>query len=62
MREDDPFAKPEPRAIPLDRWSIAELEDHIDTLRAEIERCTQLIASKKASLQAAESVFGGKSS
>ncbi len=62
MREDDPFAKPEPKTIPLDRWSIAELEEHIETLSAEIERCTQLIASKKASLRAAESVFGGKAS
>jgi uncharacterized small protein (DUF1192 family) len=62
MREDDPFAKPEPKAIPLERWSIAELEEHIGTLRAEIERCSQLIASKKASMLAAESVFGGKSS
>jgi uncharacterized small protein (DUF1192 family) len=62
MRDDDPFAKPEPKTVPLERWSIAELEEHIDTLRAEIERCAALIASKKASRAAADSVFGGKAS
>lgn len=61
VRDEDPFARPEPKPIILDTLSVVDLENRIATLREEIERCEALIASKRASRDAANAVFGFKS-
>ena len=42
----------------LSAHSVEELQDRIARLKAEIERCEGVIASKRASREDAESVFG----
>ena len=61
MREDDPFAKPEPKPLRLDEQSIEDLEAMIEDLRERIRTCEDLIAKKRASRLAADSVFGRRS-
>jgi uncharacterized small protein (DUF1192 family) len=58
---EDLFATPAPKPVRLEEYSIHELEERITTLEAEAERCRALIASKRASLSAADAVFGTKS-
>lgn len=41
----------------LSKMSLEELEERIADMTAEIERCRAMIASKKTSRDAAESVF-----
>ncbi|MDX5359881.1 MAG: DUF1192 domain-containing protein [Alphaproteobacteria bacterium] len=59
----DEVPPPKPEGIvpgaDLSRLSIEELEERIATLRDEIARCEQAIAAKRASKDAADSVFGG---
>lgn len=66
MIDDDPFAPPVKKAIPLEAQlenaSVGELEVRIEKLKAEIALCEQAIKSKKAQRAAADSVFGGPSS
>ena len=66
MIDDDPFAPPVKKALPLEAQlenaSIGELEDRIERLRAEIAQCERAIASKRAQRAAADSVFGASSS
>lgn len=61
MIDDDPFA-PVKKALPLEAQlenaSIDELEARIARLQAEIAKCEQAIAAKKAQRAAADSVFG----
>jgi uncharacterized small protein (DUF1192 family) len=66
MLDDDPFAppvkKPMPLEVQLENASIEELEHRIGRLRDEIVQCERAIASKRAQKAAAESVFGSRSS
>ncbi|OQW58324.1 MAG: hypothetical protein A4S17_11735 [Proteobacteria bacterium HN_bin10] len=63
MIDDDPFAPPVKKAVPLEQQletaSIGELEFRIEKLKAEIALCEQEIAKKRAQRAAADSVFGG---
>ncbi len=47
------------KAMALDEMSIAELEERIETLRAEITACEAEIARKRAQKNAADALFGG---
>jgi uncharacterized small protein (DUF1192 family) len=58
LRDEDPFARPEPKPLKLDEFSISELQERIEGLQAEIARCEALIARKKAAADIASSVFG----
>lgn len=62
MFDDDPFAPPAKKPLPLEAQlenaSVGELEDRIARLRGEIAQCEQAIARKKAQRAAADSVFG----
>jgi uncharacterized small protein (DUF1192 family) len=60
MRDDDPFAKPEPRVLPLAEMSIEDLEARILDLKAQIATCEDLISSKRASRSAADAFFSRK--
>ena len=66
MIEDDPFAPPVKKAVPLEQQlevaSIDELEFRIQKLRAEIALCEEAIAKKRAQREAADSVFGARPS
>lgn len=66
MIEDDPFAPSKPKAAPLaaqlETASIEELEARIVALRSEIAQCEAAIVSKRAQREAADSLFGGRSS
>lgn len=59
----DPDERPRPKAsiaieaIPLDPLSIEDLEARIAAAEAEIERCRQAIAKKRASREAAAAFF-----
>jgi uncharacterized small protein (DUF1192 family) len=64
FEEDDPFgARPRPVPTrheigqPLDVLSVAELDERVALLRAEIERLETARAAKAASLQAADAFF-----
>ncbi len=66
MMDDDPFAPPVKKAVPLEQQlevaSIDELEFRIQKLRAEIAQCEEAIAKKRAQRAAADSVFGSRPS
>ncbi len=66
MIEDDPFAPPAKKAVPLEQQlelaSIDELEFRIEKLKAEIAQCETAIAKKRAQREAANSVFGSRPS
>ncbi len=47
------------KAMAKDEMSIAELEERIETLRAEIAACEAEIARKRAQKNAADALFGG---
>lgn len=55
--DDDPFPRPAPKAVKLEELSIHELEARMAGLEAEIGLCRDLIAAKRASATAADSVF-----
>lgn len=60
--DDDPFApRPKPPQ-PLDAMSVHELEARVEDLKAEIARCEAMIAAKKGHLNAADAIFGRKTS
>ena len=65
MIEDDPFAPPQRKLIPLEAQlenaSIDDLEARIERLKAEISACEKAIAAKRAQRAAADSVFGARS-
>lgn len=42
----------------LELYGVAELEERIEMLRAEIARCQAQIAKKKAGREAADALFG----
>ncbi|MBP7816249.1 MAG: DUF1192 domain-containing protein [Phenylobacterium sp.] len=42
----------------LELYGVAELEERIEMLRAEIARCQAQIEKKKAGRQAADALFG----
>lgn len=62
MVDDDPFAPPAKKAVPLQQQlevaSIDELEFRIQKLKAEIALCEEEIVKKRAQREAADSVFG----
>jgi len=62
MIEDDPFAPPVKKTLPLEQQlenaSIDELLVRIEKLKAEIGQCEQAISAKRAQRAAADSVFG----
>jgi uncharacterized small protein (DUF1192 family) len=62
MLDDDPFAPPAKKPIPLEvqleNASIDELEHRIERLSTEIAACEKAIAAKRAQRAAADSVFG----
>lgn len=64
MLDDDPFAPPVKKAVPLEQQlenaSIDELEHRIERLKGEIAACEQAIAAKRAQRAAADSVFGAR--
>lgn len=66
MVDDDPFAPPVKKAVPLEQQlevaSIDELEFRIQKLKAEIAQCEEAIVKKRAQRQAADSVFGSRPS
>ena len=66
MVDDDPFAPPVKKAVPLEQQlevaSIDELEFRIQKLRAEIAQCEEAIVKKRAQRAAADSVFGSRPS
>lgn len=66
MVDDDPFAPPAKKAVPvelqLEVASIDELEARIVKLRAEIALCEEAITKKRAQRAAADSVFGTRPS
>jgi uncharacterized small protein (DUF1192 family) len=66
MIDDDPFAPPVKKAVPLEQQlevaSIDELEFRIGKLKAEIALCEGAIAKKRAQREAADSVFGSRPS
>ena len=56
--DDKPIKKPAHEVgMILDTLSVHELEERIDLLTGEIDRLKQAIATKKASKNAADSVF-----
>ena len=66
MIDDDPFAPPAKKAVPLELQleaaSIDELEARIAKLKAEIAQCEEAIVKKRAQRAAADSVFGSRPS
>lgn len=66
MIDDDPFAPPVKKAVPLEQQlenaSIDELEFRIERLKSEIVACENAIKAKRAQREAADSVFGQRSS
>lgn len=66
MHDDDPFAPPRPKVLPLEAQletaSIGELEVRIERLKAEIVACERAIAAKQAQRAAADSIFGARPS
>lgn len=44
----------------LELYGVAELEERIEVLQAEIGRCQAQIEKKKATRQAADALFGSK--
>lgn len=58
MRDDDPFAKPEPKPLKLEELSVEDLRAMVQDLKEQISTCEALIVSKLASRAAADSVFG----
>ena len=62
MIDDDPFAPPVKKAVPLEQQlenaSIDELEFRIERLKTEIAACEDAIKAKRAQREAADSVFG----
>ncbi len=62
MFEDDPFARPAKPAVPMEALSVDELEARIARLKGEIAECEALIAAKQSHKNAADSVFGRKTS
>jgi uncharacterized small protein (DUF1192 family) len=66
MIDDDPFAPPVKKTVPLEQQlenaSIDELEFRIERLKAEITACEDAIKAKRAQRAAADSVFGSRPS
>ncbi len=66
MIDDDPFAPPAKKAVPLEQQlevaSIDELELRIQKLKSEIALCEAAIEKKRAQREAANSVFGSRPS
>ena len=66
MVDDDPFAPPAKKAVPLAQQlevaSVDELEFRIEKLKAEIALCVEAIVKKRAHLSAADSLFGKRPS
>ncbi|HWA23094.1 MAG TPA: DUF1192 domain-containing protein [Caulobacterales bacterium] len=62
MIDEDPFAKPAKPAVPMEQLSVDELEARIVRLKGEIAECEALIAAKQSHKQAADTVFGRKTS
>ena len=66
MIDDDPFAPPVKKAVPLEQQlenaSIDELEFRIERLKTEIAACEGAIKAKRAQREAADSVFGSRPS
>jgi uncharacterized small protein (DUF1192 family) len=66
MVDDDPFAPPVKKAVPIEQQlevaSIDELEFRIQKLKAEIALCEEAITKKRAQRKAADSVFGTRPS
>jgi uncharacterized small protein (DUF1192 family) len=66
MIDDDPFAPPVKKAVPLEQQlenaSIDELEVRIEKLKAEIQLCETAITAKRKQRAAADSVFGTRPS
>jgi uncharacterized small protein (DUF1192 family) len=66
MFDDDPFAPPVKKPVSLEAQlenaSIEDLESRIERLKAEIIQCERAIAAKRAQREAADSVFGSRSS
>ena len=62
MLDDDPFAPPQKKTLPLEQQlenaSVDELLVRIEKLKAEIGQCEEAIAAKRAQRAAADSVFG----
>ncbi len=62
MVDDDPFAPPVKKTVPLaqqlENASIDELLVRIEKLKAEILLCEEAVTAKRAQRAAADSVFG----
>ncbi|MEO0550570.1 MAG: DUF1192 domain-containing protein [Pseudomonadota bacterium] len=53
--------KTPPKALDLERLSVEDLEERIETLKAEIVACEAELSKKRAHKSAADSLFGGSS-
>jgi uncharacterized small protein (DUF1192 family) len=66
MFDDDPFAPPAKKPVSfeaqLENATIGDLEDRIESLKAQIALCEKAIAAKRAQRAAADSVFGARPS
>ena len=51
---------PKKKLKPLDNYSIDELKEYIENLKAEIERCENEIVKKKAHKDAVSTLFKTK--
>lgn len=60
MEADDDLPRPKPQRLArpvLDQWGVAELEDYIGELRAEIVRAEAEITRKHSHRSAADAFF-----
>lgn len=60
MFDDELPQSKKPTPIDLETFSIEDLEARILHLQGEIERARSMIKSKKASLDAANAIFGNR--
>ncbi|TNE33739.1 MAG: DUF1192 domain-containing protein [Alphaproteobacteria bacterium] len=56
-RDDDDISRPKREKTDFDVMSIEELEEHIETLNAEIEQTRAMIEKKRAAQNAAAGFF-----
>lgn len=57
MFEDEPIPE---KAIDLERLSVEELQERIETLKAEILACETELQKKQSHKSAADALFGGE--
>ena len=56
MFEDDPIPE---KKLDLERLSVEELQERIETLKADIAACEEQLSKKQSHKSAADALFGG---